>query len=372
MTRASLGTINPATTSGTQLAALLSDRDAAENSGHAGTGRPSYATAGMVYTENSGAAPKLMLAIGVAGPDVDLNALFADRPGTLRYTAEARLAAGWLWADGSAVARGTYPDLFNAICPLFTGTVTLNSVTVSAVSEDLRFLGLIGAKIEGAGISAGVTVTAVTANTLVLSAVATGTFSATSLRIFPHGNGNGSTTFNVPNAKGRVIIPRQDMGGTDTGLVTAVGAGIDATVLGATGGAQNVALVLANLPAHTHPVSVSGSAAVSTDPGHAHTFTTTINGSHYHFPSFGSSFVAYSGGGGNIQVVGQGGGAGGNAASTTANGDHNHTGTTDASGSHSHIVTLTLGASSSDPVGAVATPVSNVQPSIVENVVVKV
>lgn len=376
MTRASLGTINPATTSGTQLAALLSNRDTAENSGHAGTGRPSYATAGMIYTENSGSTARLFLAVGVSGPDIDLSALFADRPGTIRTTAEVRLAAGWLWCDGAAQPRVTYPDLFNNICPAFTGTVTLNSLTITAVSEDLRFEGLIGAKIEGSGIGAGVTITAVGVNTLTMSVVAIGTASATPLRLFPHGNGNGSTTFNVPNAKGRLIIGRQDMGGTDAGLINVGGSGIDATRLAASGGAQAAALTIANLPLHTHPVSVSGSASVSTAPDHSHAFsggTTDAQGAHAHGPSGPGTFVTYQGVGGNAFTIG-GGTRSSSDGSTNVAGAHAHNivgASLAPAGTHSHIVTLTLGASSSSPVGAAATPLPNMPPSIVENVVIK-
>jgi microcystin-dependent protein len=325
----------------------------------------------MIYTENSGPSLRLFMAVGASGPDLDISTLFSDRPGTLRYTAEVRLGAGWLWADGSAVPRVTYADLFNAICPLFTGTVTNANVTITAVSEDLRLLGLVGAKIEGAGIGAGVTITAVTVNTLTLSsAIAGGTFAATPLRLFPHGNGNGSTTFNLPNCKGRAIIGRSNMGdGLDNGLITVAGSGMDGTKLANAGGGQTIVLTVPNLPAHTHPISLSGSATVTTAPDHNHAFsggTTDVQG--VNIPSYnaiGNRVLAFTGGSGPYVDT---------FSPATVAGSHAHNivgASIGAAGAHSHVVTLTLGATSSSPAGAAATPIAAVQPSVVENVVIK-
>lgn len=364
--------INPAITSGTQLAALLNDRTTADFSGHAGTGRPAYATAGMVYTENSGPAPRLFLAIGTAGPDVDLSALFADRPGTIRVTAEVRLGVGWLWCDGAAVARITYPALFDAICPAFTGTTAVGSTTITAVSESFVGLGMVGAKIEGAGaIPAGAVVTAVAANSLTISIAASAALTNTPLRLFPHGT-TASTNFNVPNCKGRALIGRDDMGGTLAGQITVAGAGFDGKIIGNVGGGQTIQLAIANLPAHDHPVSLSGTASVSTDPGHTH--VTDTHPGHVHnagtLKGKGST-----GGGGQINWA-QSGTAGSASqfaiditGETTGNGAHSHN--VALGGAHSHVVTLTLGATSSNTPGAVAAPIVNVQPSIIENYVIK-
>lgn len=395
MSRAALGTINPTTTSGTQLAALLSNRDAAENSGHAGTGRPAYASAGMVYTDDSFSPPRLFIAVGPAGPDTDLSSLFGPRPGTMRITAEVRLPSGWLWADGAAVARATWPDLFNSICPAFTGSVANGSATITAVSEDLRTLGLLGAKIEGLGVPGTATVSAISASTITLSLPATSDHAATPLRIFPHGNGNGSTTFNTPNAKGRNIIARQDMGGVDAALITVAGAGFDGTRIGAAGGAQTVALAVVNLPAHSHPASSSaslisgaGSGTATTDaaPNHTHgsgSLVTTSDGSHNHTSGLlktTASSVSVQGAGG-ANVAGFGSGSQLSLTGTvTFGGTHSHVvnGNTSSAGTHSHVVTTTIALTSlvltvsttTSNTGS-GTPTNNVQPGIVENVVVK-
>lgn len=66
-----------------------------------------------------------------------------------------------------------------------------------------------------------------------------------------HGAGNGTTTFNLPDLRGRTLVGVDNMGGTAAGRVTASGS-FNANSVGATGGAQAVALVVSNLPDHAH------------------------------------------------------------------------------------------------------------------------
>ena len=79
-----------------------------------------------------------------------------------------------------------------------------------------------------------------------------------------YGAGDGSTTFNLPSLGGRLLACRENMNGAGAeGRITLAGSGITGTTLGATGGAQNVVLAIAEVPSHTHANSLS-------DPGHAH------------------------------------------------------------------------------------------------------
>lgn len=57
-----------------------------------------------------------------------------------------------------------------------------------------------------------------------------------------YGSGDGSTTFNVPDCRGRAIIGLDDLGGSAASRVSA------ATSLGQTGGAESTSTP----PAHTH------------------------------------------------------------------------------------------------------------------------
>lgn len=405
MTRKTTGLIVPATTSGAQLAAILNERDDAENTGHiAASGRPSYAKEGMIYATGGGVAPvKLWLAVGAAGPDTDLTVLFGVPPGTLRATAEVELATGWLWANGAAVPRGGvdgYPALFAAICPSFTGTVTNGTI---ATTKNFTALGggggLVGAKIEGPNVPATAVVTEVTASMISFSPAAVGTFPAGTYIIFPHGN-TASTNFNLPNCKGRVVIGRGDMGGTDNQLITASGgAGFEGTRLGlaGSGGAQGVALALANIPPHSHTGSVSDntsspSSVVADSTPHTHALSSTKptlrqihttvdqqgadnHSGHAHGPSSGAFQIDVADGTGKY-TVGQGTRTSTSGA-TAAAGVHDHvltlTGATDTQLplSHSHALILSLKLTVDlAPLGPIVAH-GNVQPSIVENVVIK-
>ncbi len=54
-----------------------------------------------------------------------------------------------------------------------------------------------------------------------------------------YGNGDGSTTFNLPDARGRVYAGVDNMGGTAANRITAAVSGVNGIVLGASGGSQN-------------------------------------------------------------------------------------------------------------------------------------
>lgn len=64
-----------------------------------------------------------------------------------------------------------------------------------------------------------------------------------------YGSGDGSTTFNIPDLRGRLPIGKDDMGGGGgVSRVTTAGSGIDGATLGATGGAENITLTTAGSP----------------------------------------------------------------------------------------------------------------------------
>jgi microcystin-dependent protein len=81
------------------------------------------------------------------------------------------------------------------------------------------------------------------------------------------GAGDGSTTFNLPDLRGRTIFGEDDMGGSSANRITSAGAGFDGDTLGATGGAETVELVEGNLPAHTHS---DGTLAAASSGAHTH------------------------------------------------------------------------------------------------------
>lgn len=66
-----------------------------------------------------------------------------------------------------------------------------------------------------------------------------------------YGVGDGSTTFNLPDMRGRSIFGEDDMGGSSADRITTSGSGFNGDTLGATGGAETVTLARANLPNET-------------------------------------------------------------------------------------------------------------------------
>jgi microcystin-dependent protein len=68
------------------------------------------------------------------------------------------------------------------------------------------------------------------------------------------GIGDGSTTFNVPDLRGRVVAGKDDMGGTSANRIAAL---VNGDVLGNFGGSETQTLVTANLPAYTPSGSVT-------------------------------------------------------------------------------------------------------------------
>jgi len=78
------------------------------------------------------------------------------------------------------------------------------------------------------------------------------------------GVGDGSTTFNVPDLRGRVVAGKDDMGGTSANRLTDADDGLNGDTLGDTGGGETQTLVTGNLPAYTPAGSVSVSGGVAT------------------------------------------------------------------------------------------------------------
>lgn len=103
-----------------------------------------------------------------------------------------------------------------------------------------------------------------------------------------HGVGDGSTTFNLPDLRGRAIAGKDDMGGTAANRLTSAASGLAGNTLGASGGAQTHTLTAAQIPSHTHSIqgyntgSVVGSAttvATGVVGASPNTVTTTAAGS---------------------------------------------------------------------------------------------
>ena len=78
-----------------------------------------------------------------------------------------------------------------------------------------------------------------------------------------YGAGDGSSTFNLPDLRGRVVAGQDDMGGSSADRLTGQTGGVDGDTLAATGGAETHVLTTAQLATHTHGATKS----YNSDPG---------------------------------------------------------------------------------------------------------
>ena len=122
---------------------------------------------------------------------------------------------------------------------------------------------------------------------------------------YPYGSGNGSSTFGVPDLRGRALFARDNLGGSSAGRLTNT-LGANAQVLGYTGGDDRA-------QAHAHTALSSSSASV--EGAHVHSYEDEGT-------SGSSGYVA-------------GSGASGAASKTTG-----------SAGAHSHTITTTTTISS--------------------------
>lgn len=97
------------------------------------------------------------------------------------------------------------------------------------------------------------------------SAVSRSTYSALFSTIgTTYGAGNGTTTFNLPDRRGRAAFGKDDMGGSAANRLTNAVSGVVGANLGASGGDQR-------MQQHSHGVSDPTHAHGINDPGHSHT-----------------------------------------------------------------------------------------------------
>lgn len=213
---------------------------------------------------NAGTATGWTGATLSVAPDTLQSALATQGPtfgnvGEIRIWSTRTAPSNWLLCNGSAVSRATYSSLFSTISPTIgTFTVTIASPAVFTLSshwflkDDAVYFTTTWALPTG-----------LTANTIyyvVSSGLATNTFQVSATRggaaintsgtqswthtaVFcPYGLGNGSTTFNLPNINGKVIV------GLDT-------AQSEFDSLGLSGGEKTHLLTGAEsgTSAHSHP-----------------------------------------------------------------------------------------------------------------------
>jgi microcystin-dependent protein len=130
---------------------------------------------------------------------------------------------------------------------------------------------------------------------------------------YPHGTGDGSTTFNLLDTRGRSIHGKDNTGGTAAGRISV---GNNGQTIGGVFGAENVTLTLSQIPSHNH----GGGSHTHTVNSHSHSGGTAGAGAHAHtIPNNFSVGASVIGGSGTTRAI-----MVGTAGLTDGVGDHAH------------------------------------------------
>src|ERR1700690_1385870 len=152
----------------------------------------------------------------------------------------------YLYTAGQAVSRTTYAQLLTAL----TSSATIlcqSGVATITVPTQISDTTPIGAPVEASCFAPGTIVQSKASGLLTLSNNATGTTS-TVATIFPWGDGDGSTTFNVPDLRGRAYLGRDNMNGIIAGRLNSTVFGSNPDSMAAPGGSLSTQLTLQQLP----------------------------------------------------------------------------------------------------------------------------
>jgi len=165
----------------------------------------------------------------------------------------------YVFAYGQEIARATYPEFFTAVTQQANVICSSASNILTGISDTTQIN--IGSPVElSLCVISGTTVVSKTASTVTLSNPSSVSINAVAT-FFPYGNGNGSTTFNVPDLRGYAVAGRDNMGGSAAGRLTA--AYFNTAALGAVGGLQTTTLSTSNLPAYTPTGTITSNTVIS-------------------------------------------------------------------------------------------------------------
>jgi microcystin-dependent protein len=220
-------------------------------------------TTGAPASASGGAASSISVTPTGNLSSTDAQAAFAELQTDIdnRQPLSAELTA----IDAVTPTKGTiYAGNGSAPAALAVGADYTSPLADASQSTGLRyaFVQPIGAVIDYAGSSA-------PAGWLLCygQAVSRTTYAALFAAISTaYGVGDGSTTFNLPDCRGRAVAGKDDMGGSSANRLTNQSGGLNGDTLGATGGAETVTLAALNMPNMNLSVS---SATVLSSSGNA-------------------------------------------------------------------------------------------------------
>ncbi len=233
---------------------------------------------------------------------------------------------GWLECDGSAVSRATYSSLFTAQTIQQSGTRTSGSAIITGLSSTTNMKP--GYYVSGTGLTANSTIVTVDGATQITISANAGSSGTATVVVSPWQLGDGSTTFNLPNATKRYRRAR------DHANVIYMGALQDHTVPTHTHSGTTLGGSATSNGAHTHALT-GGSAAAG--GSHTHTGTTAAGSAHQH------EITAYTTHTGGITtgIMADTDVQNSTSINTGLENSHTHTFTTDSGGSHTHTLSGT-------------------------------
>jgi hypothetical protein len=197
-----------------------------------------------------------------------------DLVGTVKPWAGMAAPTQYAFAYGQEFTRASFPLLFSTLTTQQNASCTIGVAALTGLSDTSNIP--IGAPIESSCLAAGATVLTKTVSTVTTSSNAIIT-TTTTARFFPYGNGDGSSTFNAPDLRGKTVAGRCNMGGVACSNLTATYFGVNPSAL-STGGTENVSTTLStgNLPAYTPSGTITNGALI---PGAIGGATASLGGS---------------------------------------------------------------------------------------------
>lgn len=178
--------------------------------------------------------------------------------GTIIDYAGATTPAGYLACTDQTPLRADYPNLLAAITQTQTPTLTSTVAFFTVASTFGLYAGM---PLESTGFATGTVISTIVGSVVTASNPATSS-GATAVTFFPWGNGNGTTTFNVPDLRTYTTAGQGGAGLPPVG-----------SVAGQRGGVAARKMLALELAPHSHP----GSSSV-TSGSNGTSYFNTLNG----------------------------------------------------------------------------------------------